>query len=162
MKEPNHFEVFRSLLDNLINCHSVETLQTVRYLRRIIKDALALRVEGFPGLLSDSNCISVTLIVNNPSGIYRIPFKVFGMSELMSFMQQVKEAMLDFRFDVVRTDTSGLTFDQLLHLSPWHSVHPLDLTYSTEGVCLGGHIVSTTHPTRRMIRVRSIPQQKSE
>lgn len=153
MKKPNHFEDFKELLDTFVNLHAVETVQTVRYVRKLIaNEANALRIEGFPGEKMPDGCVVVTLVVCAAAGVYRIPLKIRSTTDLARFIRQVKEAMTNYRFQAVCA-VWWVPFETLLKLSPWHSVNPLDLTYSADGVCLGGHIVHVSQKTRRMIRV---------
>ena len=154
MKKPNHFEDFKELLDTFVKLHAVEPASTARYVRKLIADeANALRLEGFPGeKMSDGN-VAVTLVANTATGIYRIPLKFRATTDLARFIRQIKEVMTNYRFQAMSTVTRWVTFEALLELSPWHAVHPLDLTYSAEGVCLGGHIVHVDQKTRRLIRV---------
>ncbi len=154
MKKPNHFEDFKEILDTFVKLHAVEPASTARHVRKLIADeANALRLEGFPGDKTPDGCVVITLVVSTATGIYRIPLKFKATTDLARFIRQIKEVMTDYRFQAMGTVTRWVAFETLLELSPWFSVNPLDLTYSAEGVCLGGHIVQTTLTTRRLIRV---------
>lgn len=149
----DYFEEFKKLLRELTNQHVHEESIDKDYILKVIDCHDAFRIVIHNRLNMDLNQ-DVLVIASRGHVITQAPLEL-KQKTLDYFERDVKQLMMDYNCFVTE-ESVGLSFDQLLHLNPWFPVRPLDLTYSKEGVCLGGHIVAATHPGRRMIAVRHI------
>lgn len=153
MTQLNYFEEFKELLRELTGQHVHEDSIDKDYLLKVIDSHEAFRIVVHNQLNMDLNQ-DILVIASRGQVITQAPLEL-NRKVLEHLEQKVKDLMQDYKF-LSTPESVGLTFDQLIHLDPWFTVKPLDLTYSREGVCLGGHIVATTHPGRRLILVKHI------
>lgn len=155
MTQAPHFEVFKMLLQRLIDQHTTESAATTKFLRSVITDAHALRVD-FTNAVGNKE-VTITIVASHGSVVSQTPVRI-DQRWWYAFTTSIADAMSDFTFHTDE-DAGPLTFDQLLHLNPWFTVMPGDLTYCHEGVCLGTHMTGSDFKARRMITVKPIPKQ---
>lgn len=156
MEQTTHFEVFKALLQQLIKQHTTEsTVTTTKFLRSVITDAHALRV-AFTNTVGN-NEVTITIVASQGSVVSQTPVRI-DQKWWYPFTTSIADVMSDFTFHTDE-DAGPLTFDQLLHLNPWFTVRPVDLTYCHEGICLGTHMTGSDFKARRMITVKPIPKQ---
>lgn len=153
MTQLNYFEAFKELLRELTGQHVLEGSVDKDYLLKVIDSHDAFRI-AIHNQMNLSGNLDILVIASRGQVITQAPLEL-NRKVLEHFEQKLKNLMQDYKF-LSTPESVGLTFDQLIHLNPWFTVKPLDLTYSREGVCLGGHIVATTHPGRRLILVKHI------
>jgi hypothetical protein len=155
MEQTTHFEVFKMLLQRLIDQHPTESATTTKFLRGVITNAHALRV-AFTNAVGNTE-LTITIIASQGSVVSQTPVRI-DQRWWYPFTTSIADAMSDFTFHTDE-DAGPLTFDQLLHLNPWFTVRPVDLTYCHEGICLGTHMTGSDFKARRMITVKPIPKQ---